>query len=73
MIIRLVAHGDFLLTDLLEQFAIHSLTARRAGRNGVVLKDPAHVVEQFSGREEYIRAAVIIDVIQEELGVLISL
>ena len=73
MVIRLVAHGDLLLTDLLEQFAIRSLTARRAGRNGVVLKDPAHVVEQLGGREEHIRAVVVIEVIQKELGVLVSL
>ena len=64
MIIRLVAHGDLLLTDLLEQFAIRSVAARRAGRNGVVLKDSAHVVEQLGGREEHIGAAVVIEVIQ---------
>ena len=73
MIIRLVAHGDLLLTDLLAQFTVRSVTARRAGRNGVVLKDPAHVVEQFGGREEHIGTAVVIEVIQEELGVLVSL
>ena len=73
MVIRLVAHGDLFLTDLLEQFTVCSVTARRAGRNGVVLKDPAHVVEQFGGREEHIRTVVVIEVIQKELGVLISL
>ena len=73
MVIRLVAHGDLLLTDLLAQFAICSLTARRAGRNGVVLKDPAHVVEQLGSRQEHIGTAVVIEVVQEELGVLVSL
>lgn len=73
MVIRLVAHGDLLLTDLLEQFTVCSVTARRAGRNGVVLKDPAHVVEQLGGREEHIGAVVVIEVIQKELGILVSL
>ena len=73
MVIRLVAHGDLLLADLLEQFTVYSVTARRAGRNGVVLKNPAHVVEELGGREEHIRAAVIIEVVQEKLGILISL
>ena len=73
MIIRLVAQGDLLLTDLLEQFTVRSLTARRARRNGVVLKNPAHVVEQPGSREEHIGIAVVIDVIQEELGILVSL
>ena len=73
MVIRLVAHGDLLLTDLLAQFAVRSVAAQRAGRNGVVLKDPAHVVEQFGGREEYIGTVIIIEVVQKELGVLISL
>ena len=73
MVIRLVTHGDLLLADLLEQFTVRSVTARRAGRNGVVLKDPAHVVEQPGSREEHIGTAVVIDVIQEELGILVSL
>ena len=63
MIIRLVAQGDLLLTDLLEQFTVCSVTARRAGRNGVVLKNPAHVVEQFGGREERIGTVVVIEVV----------
>ena len=73
MVIRLVAQGNLFLTDLLEQFTVCSVTARRAGRNGVVLEYPAHVVEQFGDREEHIGAAVVIEVIQKELGVLISL
>ena len=73
MIIRLVAHGNLLLTDLLAQFAICSVAARRARRNGVILKDPAHVMEQLGGREEHIGLAAVIEVIQKELGVLISL
>ena len=73
MVIRPVAHGDLLLADLLAQFAVRSLTARRAGRNRVVLEYPAYVVEQLGGREEHIGAVVVIEVIQKELGVLISL
>ena len=34
---------------------------------------PPHVMEQFGGREEHIGAAVIIEVVQEKLGILISL
>ena len=73
MVIRLVAHGDLLLADLLEQFAVRSLTARRAGRNGVVLKDAPHVVEQLGSREEHIGTVIIIEVIQEKPGILVSL
>ena len=73
MVVRLVPHGDLLLTDLLEQFTVHSLAARRAGRNGAVLKDLAHVVEQLGGREEHIGTAAVMEVIQEELRVLIPL
>ena len=68
-----MTHGVPFLTDLLAQFAIRSLTARRARRNGVVLKDPAHVVEQLGGRQEHIGTAVVIEVVQEELGVLVPL
>ena len=39
----------------------------------MLLKNPAHVVEQLGSREEHIGAAVVIEVIQKELGVLISL
>ena len=59
MVIRLVAQGNLFLTDLLEQFTVCSVTARRAGRNGVVLEYPAHVVEQFGDREEHICLCVI--------------
>ena len=68
-----VVEGDLLLTNLPEQFAVRSVAARRAGRNGVVLKDPAHVVEQFCGREQHIGTVVVMEVIQEKLCVLISL
>ena len=73
MVIRLVTHGDLLLPDFLKQLAVRSVAAWRAGRHGVVLKDPAHVVEQFCGREQHIGTMVVMEVIQEELGVLISL
>ena len=73
MVIRLVAHGDLLLADLLEQFTVRSVAARRAGRNGVALKDPAHVVEQSGGRQEHIGLVGIVEVVHKELCILVSL
>ena len=73
VVVRLVAHRNLLLLDLPPEFSIHLLARRDGRRHGVVLEDPAHVVEQLGGRQEHIGTAVVIDVIQKELGVLVSL
>ena len=73
MIIRLVAHGDLLLLDLPPEFSIHLLAYWDGGRHGVVLKDPAHVVEQLSDRQHDRGRAKIVLLLQEELSIWISL
>lgn len=73
VIVRLVAHGDLLGPDLLAQLSVYAMPHRVGGRDGVVLKDPAQVVEQSGGGQEDIGTASIVEVIQKELGVLISL
>ena len=48
--------------------------SRRGGRrHGVILKYLPQVVEQLGGRQEHIGAVVVMEVLQEELGVLVSL
>ena len=73
MVIRLVAHGDLLLLDLPPEFSIYLLAYWDGGRNGVVLKDPAHVVEQLSNRQHHRGRAEIVSLLQEELSIRISL
>lgn len=73
IVIRLVAQGDLFLLNLSSELSIHSLARRGGRRHGVVLKDPAHVVEQLGGREEHIGTVVVIEVVEEELGILVSL
>ena len=50
MVVRLVAHSDLLLLDLSSEFAVDMETGAGVGQS-VVLKDPAHVVEQAGGRQ----------------------
>ena len=73
IVIWLVAQGDLFLLNLSPELSIHSLARRGGRRHGVVLKDSAHVVEELGGRKEHIGTVVVIEMIQKELGVLISL
>ena len=73
MVIRLVAHGDFLFPDLPPQLSVHVLSHRGGGRHRVVTKDLTQVVEQPGGRQEYIGPARLIEVLQKEAGVLVAL
>ena len=73
MVTRLVAHDDLLRPDLSEQLSVHAMSRRGGRRHGVILKYLPQVVEQLGGREEHIRTVVVIEVVQEELGVLVSL
>ena len=50
MVIRFVAHSDFLFLNLSPKFAVY-LEAGAGSRQGVILEDPAHVVEQAGGRQ----------------------
>ena len=73
MVVRLVAHGDLLFLDLPPQLSVHPLSHRSGGRHRVFPEDLAQVVEQSSGRQEHIGPARLIEVLQKEVGVLISL
>ena len=73
MVIRLVAHRNLLLLDLPPEFSIHLLTRRDCRRHGVVLEDPAHVVEQACDGKEHIGPVAVVKVIQKELCILVSL
>ena len=73
MIVRLVAHGDLLFLDFPPQLSVHPLSHRGGGRHRVVTKDLTQMVEQSGGRQEHIGPARLIEVLQKEVGVLVSL
>ena len=73
MVIRLVTHGDLLFLDFPPQLSVHPLSHRGGGRHRVVTKDLTQMVEQSGGRQEHIGPAHLIEVLQKEVGVLISL
>ena len=73
MVIRLMPHSDTLLLQLLPVLPVRLLAFRRTGRDGVILENPAHVMEQVCDSKEHIGPATVIEVLQKELGVLISL
>ena len=72
VVVRLVAHSDFLLLDSPSEFAVHMETGAGLGQ-GAGLEDPAHVVEQVSDRQHDRGRAEIVSLLQEELSILISL
>ena len=73
MIVRLVAHGDLLFPDFPPQLSVHLLSYRDGGGHRVVTKDLTQMVEQSGGRQEHIGPARLIEVLQKEVGVLVSL
>ena len=73
MVVRLVAHGNLLFLDFPPQFSVHLLAQRSGRRHRVVTKDLTQVMEQSSGRQKHIGPARLIEVLQEEGGVLVSL
>ena len=73
VVIRPVAQSDLLGPDFLAQLEVHTVPHRAGGRDGILLKNPAHVVDQLGGREEHIGAVVVMEVLQEELSVLVPL
>ena len=50
VVVRLMTHGDLLLLDFSSEFSV-DMKAGAGVVQGVVLKDPAHVVEQAGGRQ----------------------
>ena len=73
VVIRPVSHSDTLLLDLPPVLPIRLLTGRKAGRDGVVLEDPAHVVEQICDGKKHSGPKAVIEVVQKKLSVLVSL
>ena len=55
MIIHLVAVGNALLSQLFAEFTVGVDESRAALRQGVVLKDICHVMEQPRHRKEHLR------------------
>ena len=55
MIVLLVAMGEALLSQLFTEFTVGVDESRAALRQGVVLKDIRHVVEQPRHRKEHLR------------------
>ena len=73
MIVLFVAMDETLLPQLLTALAVDVGEPRAALRQGVVLEDPAHVVEQAGNCQHDRGRSNIIVPLQKELGVLISL
>ena len=72
MVVRLVAHSNFLFLNFSLEFFVDMKTGTRWG-DGVVLKDPAHVVEQAGGRQHGGGWMEVTLAFQEELRVLVPL
>ena len=72
MVIRFVAHSEFLCLDFSSQFAVHLQAGAGSGQR-VILEDPAHVVEQVSDRQHNRGWTEVILPFQEELRVLVPL
>ena len=73
VVVRLVAHGDFLLPDLLEQLAVGSHTHRAVFGQGVVLEHSTHAVEQTDHSQCRAGGLGLIHPLQQKTGVLVPL
>ena len=69
----LVAHGDLLFLDFPPQLSVHPLSHRSGRRHRVVTKDLTQMVEQPGSRQEHIGPARLVEVLQKEVGVFVSL
>ena len=69
MVVRPVAHGDFLLPDFPPEFAVHRYPHPCGGWLALFLEDAAHVVEERGGGGE----DGAVHPVQKKPGVLISL
>ena len=72
MVVRLVAHGDFLLPDSPPELTVHEADPRKGGRR-LVPEYPAHVMEESGCVGQERRAQGIVHVVQKILSVLIPL
>ncbi len=73
MVIRLVAKSNLLFLDLPPQLSVHLLSYRGGRSHRVLPEDLTQVVEQSGGRQEHIGPARLIEVLQKEIGVFVSL
>ena len=70
VVIGLVAHGDFLLSDFSSQLTVHKGDPA-ARRRGLLLEDAAHVMEEPGGAGE--EGGRVIHVVEEKEGIPIAL
>ena len=73
MIVLLVAMGEALLSQLFTKFTVGVDKSRAALRQGVILKDICHVVEQPRHSKEHLRRCRSTLSFQKALGVAVSL
>lgn len=73
MVIHLVAVGEAFLPQLFAEFTVGVDESRAALRQGVVLKDIRHVVEQPCHRKEHLRRCRSTLPFQKALRVAVSL
>ena len=73
MVILLVAMGEAFLPQLFAEFTVDVDESRAALRQGVVLKDIRHVVEQPRHRKEYLRRCRNTLPVQKALRIAVSL
>ena len=72
MIVSFVAHGDFLLPNLLPELSVH-VHPHSSLSLALFLENPAHVVEEPNHALGGSGTAEFVDVVKEPLGILVSL
>ena len=72
MVVRFVAHGDLLFSELYQPLSVDPDSARDGKRRYLVLKNTAHMVKQ-SAHGQHDRGGQVIPAVQEELSVLVAL
>lgn len=73
VVVRFVAQGDALLPELQQALAVDLEYAGASCRHGVLLEDPAQVVEQPGDGEHHPGRPKVVLPVQEELGIPVSL
>ena len=73
MIVSLVAHGHALFGETLPAFGVDADAVGIVGRLGIITEDPAHVMEQFGRCQHDGRISELVEAVEKELGVLITL
>ena len=74
MVVRLVAHGDLLLSDPGPQFSVYRRQSHRGlGRDGVLAEGLGQMVEQAGGGKHHVGLGQVVPAVQEELGVGVAL